>query len=385
MTGGSISAAGAGTVVTVSGTTTISAASLYAGDGATLSLPNLTSFSSNQSTFQVDGTGSVLDVSALNNVTQQGPLWLEATHGGTLELSDLASLTSTQGVFITDTGGSTMQDGDLTDLDEVGVTIDGTDAQVATAWTTFTGSITLDSGTQTLPNLATASFSGLQLDAGSTLDLPVATASVTDTGDMAIGAGSTLSVAGTLTLTSGATLDEQIAGPPASGLIGQVDVGGSAVLAGTLKLDLVNGFTPSPGQDFSVLTYRGATGMFATFSGLTTDMTADQGATELDLDVTVPVISWSNPDGGDWDVATNWSTGVVPSASDAVDIDTVAAATITIQPNDDIQVETLTTGSNDAISITGGSLKVRGGDSILQRPIVDDRRITHRIRLRRLA
>ena len=56
---------------------------------------------------------------------------------------------------------------------------------------------------------------------------------MTDTGIMTIGAGSTLDVAGNLTLTSAATLNEQIGGGPDSGLVGQVDVGGCAGLAGT--------------------------------------------------------------------------------------------------------------------------------------------------------
>ena len=218
--------------------------------------------------FQADDAGSVLDVSALTNLTQQGPWDIDATNGGTLNLGGLTSLTSTQGVSITDTGGSTLLDGELTNLNGVDVTLDGTDTQVAGAWTSFAGSITLTGGSDTLPNVASASFSGLQLDAGSTLDLPIPTADVTDTGDMTIGAGSTLDIAGNLTLTSASTLDEQIGGAPASGLVGQTDVGGSAVLAGTFNLDLVNGFTPSIGQDFAVITFASASGAFSAVNGL---------------------------------------------------------------------------------------------------------------------
>ena len=69
----------------------------------------LTSLDANYSTFQSDGAGSVLDVSALSNVTQQGPLWLDATDGGTLNLGGLASLTNTQGIYITDTDSSTLE------------------------------------------------------------------------------------------------------------------------------------------------------------------------------------------------------------------------------------------------------------------------------------
>jgi len=39
-------------------------------------------------------------------------------------------------------------------------------------------------------------------------------------------------------------------------------------------------------------------------------------------------------------------------------INTAAAATITIQAGDNIQIQALTTGSNDTLSFTGGSLIV---------------------------
>ena len=151
---------------TLPGLTDVDGSSLYVSNGGSLALPGLMSLDSNFSTFQADGAGSVLDVSALTNVTQQGPLWLNATNGGTLNLGGLTSLTSTQGINITDTGGSTLLDGELTNLNGVDVTLDGTDAQVANAWTTFAGSFTLTGGSETLPNVATANFSGLELDAG---------------------------------------------------------------------------------------------------------------------------------------------------------------------------------------------------------------------------
>ncbi len=329
-----------------------------------MALSGLKDLDSNFSTFQADGAGSVLDVSGLSNLTQQGPLWLNATDGGTLKLGGLASITSTQGINITDTGGSMLLDSKLTNLDGVDVTLDGTDTQVASAWATFAGSITLTGGTETLPKVATASFSALEVDAGATLELSASSAAVTDTGDMQI--GGTLDIAGNLTFTSAATLDEQIGGAPGSGQVGQIDVGGSAVLEGTFNLDLVNGFAPSVGQDFSVMTYGSAAGTFAAINGLPQSMIADQGANAFDLDApATATISWTNPNGGDWDVAANWSTGVVPSSSDVVTIDTSGTATITIQSGDDIQVQSLTTGGDDTLSITGGSLTVTIGASTL--------------------
>ncbi len=191
---------------------------------------------------------------------------------------------------------------------------------------------------------------------------------VSVSGDMTI--GGTLSIAGDLTMTSSATLNEQIGGALGSGQIGQIDVGDSAALDGTFNLDLVNGFNPSVGQDFPVLTYASAAGTFATINGLPQGMIADQGPAAFYLDVpATTTISWTNPGSGYWDVAANWSTDVVPDSSDVVTIDTTGTATITIQAGDSIQVESLTTGGNDTLSITGGSLTVTAGASLLSGPL----------------
>ena len=122
---------------TASGTTTVSQASLYAEAGAVLSLPQLTSSVSN-GTFQADGTGSVLDVSNLATLTQTGGWTVNAYDGGTIKLSSLTSLTSTHGINIYDNTGATILDANLTTLTGVNATLDGSDANVANAWSKFT-------------------------------------------------------------------------------------------------------------------------------------------------------------------------------------------------------------------------------------------------------
>ena len=59
---------------TLPGLTDVDGSSLYVSNGGSLALAGLTSLNSNFSTFQADGAGSVLDVSALTNVSQQGYL-----------------------------------------------------------------------------------------------------------------------------------------------------------------------------------------------------------------------------------------------------------------------------------------------------------------------
>jgi hypothetical protein len=337
-------------------------------NGASLALRAVTTLDSDYSDFAASGAGGELDLSDLTSVTMTGSMYFDVTDGATLDLSSLTSLSSTQSLDITDTGNSTLEDGNLTDLSGVGVTFDGTDPRVASAWRSFSGSITLTGGTLTLPQLTTANFSELEVGAGTTLDLPLSTVAVTDTGETII--RGTLDVAGHMTLSPSATLFEQIDGVPDSGLNGQINIGGAATLAGAFNLELANGFTPSTGQDFTVLTYASAAGTFAAVNGLPQGMIADEGAISFDLVLPAnATIFWTNPGSGDWDVAANWSTGVVPSSSDVVGIDMSGTATITIQPGDEIEVQTLTTGSNDTLSITGGSLTITAGQSILDGPL----------------
>ena len=45
-------------------------------------------------------------------------------------------------------------------------------------------------------------------------------------------------------------------------------MGGTATLAGTLKVNTGNGFVPGHGQAFSVLLYQTRSGMFGALSGI---------------------------------------------------------------------------------------------------------------------
>lgn len=70
--------------------------------------------------------------------------------------------------------------------------------------------------------------------------------------------------------------------------------------------------------------------------------------------------AWTGASGGSWDVGSNWSTGSVPAAGDDVTIDTSSAMTITIQSGESITVNSLTTGANDTLSLTGASVATKG-------------------------
>jgi hypothetical protein len=404
MTGGSLTASGAGVKLTANGSTAADGASLYAAGGATLSLPQLTTYTANESTFQADGAGSVLDVSALLRQEPQGSFWLiNATNGGTLKLNSLTQIgwgTEVGSAVITDTGNSRLVDGNVNALDGVNATLDGTDPHVADSWGSFVnGSLSITGGSYNLAGLTDVDGSSLYVSGGGSLALPGLTSytsqaggagifkadgagsvldlssltSLTEQGfvefdgtdggkvnlsaltslpdnvgdlfnvsgsggtidlsalasilpgpgqiDISILTGGTLSlpvlkqaniaqlsnsgsltVGGALTVqgdyTQGATgtLNVQIGGTPASGPFGQLAVQGTANLAGTFNASLVNGFIPTHGQDFKVMTFASASGTFGKVNGLSPYFTEQVNPTSLDLvalDVTPPTSSVS--------------------------------------------------------------------------------------------
>ena len=89
-----------------------------------------------------------------------------------------------------------------------------------------------------------------------------------NSGNVTLAPASTLDVPGTFTQTAGGTLTTQVGGNPASGQFGRVTTTGPTTLGGTLGVNLVNGFGPVAGQQFSILTFPSATGSFSQFTGL---------------------------------------------------------------------------------------------------------------------
>ena len=75
-----------------------------------------------------------------------------------------------------------------------------------------------------------------------------------------IGAGSTLSVDGNYTQGSSASLTIGIGGASSGNEYGQLNVTGSAALAGSVNASTASGFTPSAGDRFPIVTYASETG-----------------------------------------------------------------------------------------------------------------------------
>jgi hypothetical protein len=79
--------------------------------------------------------------------------------------------------------------------------------------------------------------------------------------------GGVLKITGAYQQASSGKLSSVITGTTPGTTFGQLSVGGTATLAGTLNVSTGNGFVPSPGQAFSVLLYQTRSGTFATLSG----------------------------------------------------------------------------------------------------------------------
>jgi hypothetical protein len=105
----------------------------------------------------------------------------------------------------------------------------------------------------------------VQVQSGGTLALQnqeTLTAGVTNSGNVSpLGAAT---IAGSYVQTSGGTLDIGIGGTTPGTGYDQLNITGSATLAGTLNVSLINGWAPSSGDVYQILTYASETGDFST-------------------------------------------------------------------------------------------------------------------------
>ncbi|HUY34127.1 MAG TPA: DUF4214 domain-containing protein [Pirellulales bacterium] len=402
MTRGGLSATGSGVTFSAVGATNVSVSDLGAVSGATLSLPQLKSFTSADSYFNAEGAKSVLDVSALTTVLTQQGLWdVNAQYGGEVKLTSLTSLTGNNNVTIDDTVGATILDGKLTTLNGVSVDLDGTDAQVANSWTSFTnGSLGVTGGSYTLPNLTDVDDSTLAVTTGGGLALPglktyssnstfetfeardpksvldvSALTTLTGGGISDIGGGTVLD--GKLTTLSGANVsldgtDTQVANSWTSLTNGSLmvtggsytlpnlDVGGSSLsvtTGGKLALPGLRSYSNTGAHDttFSAIDPQSVLDVSALTSvtgnnNVSIDDTG--GATILDGKLTTLNGVSINLDGTDAQVANSWTSLTNGSL-------TINDASYTLPNLTDIDGSSLTVG-NDYAGAPAGSLALPG-------------------------
>jgi autotransporter-associated beta strand protein len=303
---GAANALSSGSAVTVAAAATLDLNHLdatigsLAGAGNVINGGNLTAGGDNTSTtfsgvirqgsFTKAGTGT-LTLSGLNTYF----LGTTVINAGTLQLGVANALPENTDVTVAagatlDLNDNNVTIGSLTGAGDVALgsgnlTLGGNNTS-----TTFSGSISgtgalIQAGTGTLiltgadniVGAVTISAGGLTIAGGG---IVIVEGDFINQGSVTLqasGAGAgILEVAGDYTQGTGATLTVQLGGAPASGLYDELVVIGTANLAGTLTVQLVNGYTPSPGDSFSILPNDSVNGNFGTtnLAGGTWDLNA---------------------------------------------------------------------------------------------------------------
>src|SRR5262249_10595807 len=132
----------------------------------------------------------------------------------------------------------------------------------------MTGNITINSGSIILDGTGStfAAISNLATNAGSFRILDGRNFSTpggfSNTGCLFVGAGSVLNVGGNYPQPAPGSLGVQIGGSPASGTFSRIVATGSATLGGSLDIQLANGFGPTQGDNFPILSSSGTSGDF---------------------------------------------------------------------------------------------------------------------------
>ncbi len=312
MTGGSLVANGSGASLTVSGTTTVSGANLYAEGGATLTLQDLTGYANpggGATHFQATGAGSTLSLPSLASLgTVDNFFFVQALQGGQTDLPALAAITTSSPYVqvesdgsgstvnlpaltsfagssglaaLTVTDGGTVLTGDLTAPAGVDVTLDGTGTLATSQWTSLTsgGALTIIGGAYTF-DLTDFDGSSAYVDAGGSLTLPDVTGYANPGGGathfQATGTGSTLSLP---SLASLGTVDNFFFVQALQG--GQTDLPALAAITTSSPYVQVESDGSGSTVDLPALT------SFAGSSGLAA-LTVTDGGTVLTGDLTAP-------------------------------------------------------------------------------------------------
>ena len=244
MTGGTLTATGAGVVLTVTRATTFSGGNLTAEGGATLSLPGLTAYTADSSTLEATGAGSLLDLSNVTSVTDTGADdQVEAMGGGTVDLSGLATMTadmdleadgagsmldvpalasfSASNTFVTLGASLTAQDGGKIDSGSL-TTINGVRLALS------------DTASISVGQLSDIDDSGVLVEGGAKLSLPLVT-SYEGAENMALeatGVGSELDLTNLTSVTDTGTADQIEAMDG-----GTVDLSGLATMTANIDLE----------------------------------------------------------------------------------------------------------------------------------------------------
>ncbi len=197
---------------------------------------------------------------------------------------------------------------------------------------------------------------------------------VIDIGSFSGGTG-TLTINGNLTLDPTAIAVFDIAGTTQSTGYDFLNVSGNVALDGTLLALWDTTTPPGNGSVYTLLTYGSNTGN-TTFASvrppvgvITSTPTYNLNNFVLTTNVVSPSIKfWSNVGGGNWNVAGNWTGGVVPIATDYAVInqpdDTIVINVTDAQSVAGLEAQNLMTISGAAGNLTLAGDSLLGGDQL---------------------
>ncbi|HEX9582062.1 MAG TPA: hypothetical protein VF970_13245, partial [Gemmatimonadales bacterium] len=157
----------------------------------------------------------------------------------------------------------------------------------------------------------------------------------------------------------------------------RLNFSGTVTLNGDLFVD-TNGFAPTAGDQFAILTYGSRTGQFAnvvlpTITGVLLDtLWAEAGTTDTLYILAASAApanlnAWTNASGGTWSTASNWSENAVPVSTDSVVIEIDGTYTVTLDVDPAFSSITLG-GATGTQTLAGSSRTIGGTGTVTVRP-----------------
>ena len=350
--GSSLQNASGGVLEAQSGGTLIIQASLANLSSGTLTGGTYEAFASST----VRGFASSITTNAATiTLSGAGSNFYTGTSGTTDALASLAT-NSVGGSFTLGGGRTFTAASGFSNAGNLVVGSGGTFTETGTYTQSAATGVTQVDGSLTTTN-STASITGGTLKGTGTI-----TANVTNAASVAPGdSPGILAIAGSYTQTSAGALNLEIGGTNAANPdFDQLHISGTASLAGTLNVSFINGFIPTGGNSFQVMSFASKTGDFTTENGLnlgTSHLAPSYSSSALALVDNPGSITWTGNVSTNWATTGNWDLNRLPNSTDDVFIPSGAMNSVVHSSGADA-ILSLTTSK--PLTLSGGTVAISG-------------------------